>query len=139
MTFIFHGLLSICRDLRTIKEWIENDHNTRTHPHPHPQDSCKSTRVLIYFLIIVTKYLSSNFSYYITLRSLMSNYLQLIIFISLLRVYVGNDHFQQVKTYTVNNDDDLSPLSSEKELKLIQFISYLTYMQSTTTNITWNS
>lgn len=69
----------------------------------------------------------------------MSNYLQLIIFISLLRVYVGNDHFQQVKTYTVNNDDDLSPLSSEKELKLIQFISYLTYMQSTTTNITWNS
>ena len=68
----------------------------------------------------------------------MSNYIQLIVFISLLHVYVGSDHFQQVKKYTVSNDDDPSPLLTEKELKLIRFISYLTYIQTTTTNITWN-
>ncbi|CAF3972999.1 unnamed protein product [Rotaria sordida] len=57
--------------------------------------------------------------------------------------FFGNDHFQksfqQVQKSIVNNKDDTNQLLSEKELKLIRFISYLTYMQTTTTtNITWN-
>ncbi|CAF1277431.1 unnamed protein product [Rotaria sordida] len=57
----------------------------------------------------------------------------------------GNDRFQksfqQVQKSILNNKDDTNQLLSEKELKLIRFISYLTYMQTTTTttkNITWN-
>ncbi len=62
----------------------------------------------------------------------MLNSIQFIILILSLSLYVG----QQVKKSILNNEDDINPLLSEKELKFIRFLSYLSNIS--TTNITWN-
>src|SRR4051812_40374192 len=64
---------------------------------------------------------------------MMLNYIQLIILILSISLFGG----QQIKKCILNNQDDADQLLSEKELKLIRYLSYLTNI-STITNITWN-
>ena len=55
---------------------------------------------------------------------------------------VAKEYFQpspqQAHADPVNDGVEIKRLLSEKELKLIRFISYLTYLQSTNENVTWH-
>lgn len=65
----------------------------------------------------------------------MIKFIQTITFILFASLCVG----QQIRKLPSKTGDDTNPLLSEKEFKLIRFMSYLTYMQTiTATNITWN-
>ncbi|CAM4759005.1 unnamed protein product [Rotaria magnacalcarata] len=74
----------------------------------------------------------------------MKIFIEFLIFLNFLSgsscVSINHDQknsFDEIKRNLLKNNDATKQLLSEKELKLIRFISYLTYMQTTATNLTW--